>query len=61
MVKQRPVITNMSNMNVINQGLFYLDWLVTHCTSGDAGALKTMKSSTHRPEWSSPRLTWQLL
>ena len=46
-----------SNMNVINQGLFYLDWLVTH--RGDFEMLMLKKfgeKAAQSVEWSSPRL-----
>jgi len=46
-----------SNMNVINQGLFYLDWLVTHRGDFEMLVLKQFGEDAARSvEWSSPRL-----
>lgn len=46
-----------TNMNVINQGLFYLDWLVTHRGDFEMLVLKTFGADTAQSvEWSSPRL-----
>ncbi len=46
-----------TNMNVINQGLFYLDWLVTHRGDFEMLVLKTFgPEAAQSVEWSSPRL-----
>ena len=46
-----------SNMNVINQGLFYLDWLVTHRGNFEMLVLKEIGAEAAQAvEWSSPRL-----
>lgn len=46
-----------SNMNVINQGLFYLDWLVTHRGDFEMLVLKKFgEEAAQSVEWSSPRL-----
>lgn len=46
-----------TNMNVINQGLFYLDWLVTHRGDFEMLVLKTLGvEAAQAVEWSSPRL-----
>ena len=46
-----------SNENVINQGLFYLDWLLDHKGEFELLVLKTYgKESADRIEWSNPRL-----
>lgn len=46
-----------SNMNVINQGLFYLDWLVTHRGDFEMLVLKKLgEKAAQSVEWSSPRL-----
>ncbi|WIV52062.1 DUF5655 domain-containing protein [Marivivens sp. LCG002] len=46
-----------SNMNVINQGLFYLDWLVTHRGDFEMLVLKKFGEKVAQSvEWSSPRL-----
>lgn len=46
-----------TNMNVINQGLFYLDWLVTHRGDFEMLVLKTFgDNAAQSVEWSSPRL-----
>ncbi len=46
-----------SNMNVINQGLFYLDWLVTHRGDFEMLVLKKYgQQAAQSVEWSAPRL-----
>ena len=46
-----------TNANVINQGLFYLDWLVTHRGDFEMLVLKTFgQDEAQSVEWSSPRL-----
>lgn len=46
-----------SNENVINQGLFYLDWLLDHKGEFELLVLKTLEKETADSiEWSSPRL-----
>lgn len=46
-----------ANANVINQGLFYLDWLVTHRGDFEMLVLKRLGEEAARSvEWSSPRL-----
>ena len=46
-----------ANANVINQGLFYLDWLVTHRGDFEMLVLKQLGEDVARSvEWSSPRL-----
>lgn len=46
-----------SNANVINQGLFYLDWLMTHRGDFEMLVLKTFgRETAENVEWSSPRL-----
>ncbi len=46
-----------ANMNVINQGLFYLDWLVTHRGNFEMLVLKELGADAAQSvEWSSPRL-----
>ncbi len=46
-----------SNMNVINQGLFYLDWLVTHRGDFEMLVLKQFgEDAAKTVEWSAPRL-----
>ncbi len=46
-----------TNVNVINQGLFYLDWLVTHRGDFEMLVLKTFgQDAAQSVEWSSPRL-----
>ena len=46
-----------TNVNVINQGLFYLDWLVTHRGDFEMLVLKTFgKETAQSVEWSNPRL-----
>ena len=55
-----PVIVEYkraSNMNVINQGLFYLDWLVTHRGDFEMLVLRVLGQEAARSvEWSTPRL-----
>ncbi|XHC10699.1 DUF5655 domain-containing protein [Labrenzia sp. ac12] len=46
-----------SNMNVINQGLFYLDWLVGHRGDFEMLVLKELgPDRAQSVEWSAPRL-----
>lgn len=46
-----------SNENVINQGLFYLDWLLDHKGEFELLVLKTFgQEAADSIEWSSPRL-----
>ena len=46
-----------SNENVINQGLFYLDWLMDHQAEFELLVLKAFgKELADEIEWSSPRL-----
>ncbi|NOY00573.1 MAG: DUF91 domain-containing protein [Verrucomicrobia bacterium] len=46
-----------SNSNVINQGLFYLDWLVTHRGDFEMLVLKSLgEEAAKSVEWSAPRL-----
>jgi len=45
----------LENENVINQGLFYLDWLTDHKGDFEKAAAKTIKANQHF-DWSSPRL-----
>ncbi|HEX6981294.1 MAG TPA: DUF5655 domain-containing protein [Balneolaceae bacterium] len=45
------------NENVINQGLFYLDWLMDHKAEFELLVLKNLgKEQSENIEWSSPRL-----
>jgi predicted transport protein len=44
-----------SNENIINQGLFYLDWLVDHKGDFTLAAQKTLGSGVE-VDWSQPRL-----
>lgn len=44
-----------SNENIINQGLFYMDWLVDHKGDFTLAAQKALGSGTE-VEWSQPRL-----
>jgi len=45
------------NQNVINQGLFYLDWLMDHKAEFELLVLKILdKKSADSIEWSNPRL-----
>lgn len=46
-----------SNANVINQGLFYLDWLMTHRGDFEMLVLKQFgQEAAQSVEWSAPRL-----
>lgn len=46
-----------SNENVINQGLFYLDWLLDHKAEFELLVMKTLgKECSDRLDWSIPRL-----
>lgn len=46
-----------TNANVINQGLFYLDWLVTHRGDFEMLVLKNLgQTAAESVEWSAPRL-----
>ena len=46
-----------SNENVINQGLFYLDWLLDHKADFELLVLKTLgKEYSDKLDWSMPRL-----
>ena len=46
-----------TNVNVINQGLFYLDWLVTHRGDFEMLVLKKFgQEEAQLVEWSAPRL-----
>lgn len=46
-----------SNENVINQGLFYLDWLMDHKADFELLVMKTLGSEySERLDWSMPRL-----
>jgi predicted transport protein len=46
-----------TNENVINQGLFYLDWLMDHRGEFELFVLKKLgKEASDEIEWSSPRL-----
>ena len=46
-----------SNMNVINQGLFYLDWLMNHRGDFEMLVLKVIgQEAAQNVEWSAPRL-----
>lgn len=46
-----------SNENVINQGLFYLDWLMDHKAELELLVLKTLgQAAADSIEWTSPRL-----
>jgi len=46
-----------TNENVINQGLFYLDWLMDHKGEFELLVLKKLgKEASDEIEWSSPRL-----
>ena len=46
-----------SNENVINQGLFYLDWLLDHKAELELLVLRTLgQDAADGIEWSSPRL-----
>ncbi|SDH76432.1 DUF5655 domain-containing protein [Roseospirillum parvum] len=46
-----------TNVNVINQGLFYLDWLVTHRGDFEMLVLKAFgQEAAQSVEWTAPRL-----
>lgn len=46
-----------TNENVINQGLFYLDWLMDHRADFELLVMKRLDADTAKAiEWSSPRL-----
>lgn len=46
-----------SNENVINQGLFYLDWLLDHKAEFELLVMKTLgKECSDKLDWSMPRL-----
>lgn len=46
-----------SNENVINQGLFYLDWLLDHKADFELLVMKTLgKKYSDKLDWSMPRL-----
>lgn len=46
-----------SNENVINQGLFYLDWLLDHKADFELIVMKTLgKDASDKLDWSMPRL-----
>ncbi len=46
-----------TNVNVINQGLFYLDWLMDHQAEFELLVLKKFgKEEAEKIDWSSPRL-----
>jgi len=46
-----------TNQNVINQGLFYLDWLLDHKGEFELMVLKTLgKDAAVEIEWSTPRM-----
>lgn len=46
-----------SNENVINQGLFYLDWLLDHKADFELLVMKTLgKETSDKLDWSMPRL-----
>jgi predicted transport protein/RecB family endonuclease NucS len=46
-----------TNQNVINQGLFYLDWLLDHKAEFTLLAMKTLGSDMEgKIDWSAPRL-----
>jgi hypothetical protein len=55
-----PVIVEYkraSNANVINQGLFYLDWLLDHKGEFTLLAMKTLGAEAEeKVDWSAPRL-----
>lgn len=55
-----PVIVEYKrafNENVINQGLFYLDWLMDHKAEFELLVLKTLgKETAEDIDWSAPRL-----
>mgnify|MGYP000876634159 CR=1 FL=1 len=46
-----------SNENVINQGLFYLDWLLDHKADFELLVMRTLgKDTSDKLDWSMPRL-----
>lgn len=45
-----------SNQNVINQGLFYLDWLLDHRGEFELLVLKKLPEMAQSIEWTRPRL-----
>src|SRR5512132_3366943 len=46
-----------SNQNVINQGLFYLDWLLDHKGEFELLVMKKLsRDAADQIDWSSPRL-----
>jgi predicted transport protein len=45
-----------TNENVINQGLFYLDWLLDHRAEFTLLAMKNLGESEEKIDWSAPRL-----
>lgn len=45
-----------SKENVINQGLFYLDWLMDHKADFELLCMKNLKSPDIEVDWTSPRL-----
>ena len=46
-----------TNQNIINQGLFYLDWLLDHKAEFELLVLKTYgQDESNKIEWSNPRL-----
>lgn len=48
-----------SNENVINQGLFYLDWLLDHKADFELFVMRTLgKEFSDKLDWSMPRLIW---
>ena len=55
-----PVIIEFkraSNENVINQGLFYLDWLLDHRADFELLVVKTLgKKASESIDWTAPRL-----
>lgn len=44
------------NENVINQGLFYLDWLLDHRAEFTLLCMKVLATSEEQIDWSAPRL-----
>ncbi len=44
------------NENVINQGLFYLDWLLDHRAEFTLLCMKVLATSEDQIDWSAPRL-----
>lgn len=45
-----------TNENVINQGLYYLDWLLDHKAEFELLSMKTLNDQNIEVDWSSPRL-----